>query len=1019
MAEKLRVLIVEDSEDDALLILNEIKEGGYDPKFECVETKEAFLSALKKGDWDIIISDYSLPKFSGLDAVKLLKESGIDLPFILVSGAIGEEIAVKSFLAGAHDFIVKGKWERFVPAIKRELKEAKIRQEYKLGEEKLKKSEERYRSFMKTATDAIISADSDGDIIDWNNGAQAIFGYKEEDVLGKSLTMLMPERYRDAHKKGLQHAKTTDKFNLKRKTIELQGIRKDNSEFPMEVSFSKWQIGKDFFLSGIIRDITERKQLEESLKESEERYKDLFLKAPVSIILVDKTGQIIDVNPYHLSQIGKNKTTSKDYIGKNLITHPSVVNAGLSEHYASVLKGKPFDLKEVCVGATTGGTEAYLHVNGFPLSKSGKLFGAIFLHEDVTERKRLERMETRFGRMLETSLNEIYIFDAETLRFIQVNRGAQQNMGYSMDEFKEMTSLDIKPDFTLETFEKIRQPLRNGEKEIIQFTTVHRRKDGSFYPVEAHIQLSSGESSPVFVSIILDITKRKRDEEKLRKLSQAVEQSPASIIITDNKGNIEYVNPKFCQLTGYSCKEVIGQTPRFLKSGDKSPEGYKYLWDTIKSGKEWRGEFHNKKKNGELFWEQARISPIKDPDGKITHFLSIKEDITARKKADEKLQEKENQLHQAQKMEALGTLAGGIAHDFNNILTAIIGYTEITMAALPKESDLMSNLEQVYKAGERARDLVSHILTFSRQSEQNLLPVQLHLIFKEAIKLLCASIPSSIEIREDITKKDDVVNADPTQIHQIIMNLCTNASHAMEGKSGVLGIILQPFYVDKDFAASQTNLKEGKYVRLSVSDTGHGIDKTSIERIFDPFFTTKKDGEGTGLGLSVVYGIVQHMGGTITVHSELKKGTVFHIYFPRVDEDKTMETPVVESIRGGSETILLVDDEQIIVDLETKALKNLGYHVISTTDSLKALEIFQTLREKINLVITDQTMPNMTGDELARKLLSIRPDIPIILCTGFSQIMTEKKAKKIGIREFLKKPFLIKNLAASIRQVLD
>jgi len=369
-------------------------------------------------------------------------------------------------------------------------------------------------------------------------------------------------------------------------------------------------------------------------------------------------------------------------------------------------------------------------------------------------------------------------------------------------------------------------------------------------------------------------------------------------------------------------------------------------------------------------------------------------------------------------MESIGTLAGGIAHDFNNILAAVIGYTEIALEDVKEDKTLSKNLQQVLKAGKRARDLVKQILTFSRQADQELKPVQVQTVAREALKLLRASLPTTIEIKHDIQNKSTVL-ADPTQIHQVLMNICANAGHAMQEKGGVLEIILENVELDSDFTAKHPDIKSGTYLKLIISDTGHGISPTVLEWIFDPFFTTKDKGEGTGMGLAVVHGIVKSHGGTIIVYSEPEKGSAFNVYLPVIGRDLPTEIRTEKLLPTGTERILFVDDEQTIVNAGKRILESLGYEVVAMTSSIKALKLFKAQADGFDLVITDMTMPQMTGDNLAKELMGIRPDIPVILCTGFSAKIDKTKAMSLGIRAFVSKPILKRELAEVVRAILD
>ncbi|MDA3838588.1 MAG: response regulator [Candidatus Delongbacteria bacterium] len=500
----------------------------------------------------------------------------------------------------------------------------------------------------------------------------------------------------------------------------------------------------------------------------------------------------------------------------------------------------------------------------------------------------------------------------------------------------------------------------------------------------------------------------------IKRLGIILEQTEEDIIITDLEGNITYVNPAFERKTGYSSSEVIGKNPRLLKSGKQSDEIYKEMWDTIKNGKVWRGTVINKNKDGSFIEEDSTISPMRNHDNKNHGYFAVKRDMTEHNKM-------ERQLRQSQKMEAIGTLAGGIAHDFNNILTAILGYTELAKMELPEENTINNKLSEVLRAGNRAKELVKQILTLSRKTEQELIPVRVDLIIKEAMKLLRASIPSIIEMKQDINTCHGTVMADPTQIHQIVMNLCTNSFHAMEEKGGILGVSLESKNISEfDVEKNGYDIKPGSYLRLVVSDSGVGIKKSDLERIFEPYYTTKKVGEGTGLGLAVIDGIVKNINGTISVYSELGKGTTFRILLPYNElEDEKIVEEILKEIPRGNENILFVDDEEQITALGKMILEDLGYSVTTMIKPNEALKLFRADPNKFDLVITDISMPGLTGIELSNEMQEIKPNIPIILSTGFSKLVSGVNEDSLSVKQIIMKPFLKRELAIAVREVLD
>ena len=413
-------------------------------------------------------------------------------------------------------------------------------------------------------------------------------------------------------------------------------------------------------------------------------------------------------------------------------------------------------------------------------------------------------------------------------------------------------------------------------------------------------------------------------------------------------------------------------------------------------------------------WRENYVYKL--PCGEI---VSVYDDLTKEKQVEEERNKLREQLHHAQKMEALGTLAGGIAHDFNNILGGILGYTELALDDIPEDTITHRNLKHLLKACYRAKDLVKQILAFSRHSEHKREPLQFSIILKEALKLIRASIPSTIKIRSHIKTEHGIILADATQIHQVIMNLVTNSSHAMKEKGGFLNISLKDITLEPEDIFFYQNLKPGDYLKFTVEDTGYGIKPEIIERIFDPYFTTKKQGEGTGMGLAVVHGIVRSHGGEIKVYSEAGKGTAFHILLPCIESDIEVREEAESPLYGKGESVLFVDDERALVDIGRQILTRLGYRVIVTDSSPEALEYFRNEPQKFSLIITDQTMPEITGMDLIKEIKTINPSTPVILCTGFGDNINKIKLEQYNIDDFILKPVTIKKLADSIRKVLN
>jgi len=496
-------------------------------------------------------------------------------------------------------------------------------------------------------------------------------------------------------------------------------------------------------------------------------------------------------------------------------------------------------------------------------------------------------------------------------------------------------------------------------------------------------------------------------QKTLTTLNQAIQQATEAIIIIGLDKRVQFVNPAFAAIIDRPIQDLVGKTPDLENTNLASSEE---IWKALKQGKMWSGLITGVKRDSTKYSMNMTITPVRDEIGRISCFLAIARDISRELMM-------EAQLRQSQKMEAIGTLAGGIAHDFNNILSAIFGYAELTLNYLGNREKSGHFLNEILKAAGRARELVNRIMTFSRQVEQQKQVIKPKYIIKEALRLLRASLPATIEIRE-VVKSDAAIMADPTQIHQIMMNLCTNAGYAMRQQGGILEVTLSELDVDQAFVLHHQGIEPGRHVLLKVADSGSGIPPENVDRVFDPFFTTKPQGEGTGLGLSVVHGIVKALDGMISVSSSAGKGTTFTVYLPVSKEeapDREEKTP--EDVSGGSERLLLVDDEEALVQTGKAMLEDLGYQVSAFTKSAAALEKFTSDPTSFDAVITDYTMPQITGYELTKKIREIRPDIPIILCSGYIDQDVEIKIQNVGINEFVKKPMIGRDLAVALRRI--
>ena len=577
---------------------------------------------------------------------------------------------------------------------------------------------------------------------------------------------------------------------------------------------------------------------------------------------------------------------------------------------------------------------------------------------------------------------------------------------------------EIFPGFT-ETglAEVFRRVARSGAPENLSVSACIQKKRGggqeSVLPcLEYYVyKLPTGE----IVAVYEDVTSRKKAREQLIRKTEEWESTfdaiPDIITLQDKEMRIIRANQAAFEFFHLPPEKLIGRTCHSLFRGSgqlcEGCPGQRAMRDFQKHC---GGIEH---KNISRFFNVC-AAPVLNAAGEFLYFVYIAHDVTDKKRLEE-------ELFQAQKMEAIGTLAGGIAHDFNNILAAILGYTELARMGLPEGSSALGDLEQVIIAGNRATELVKQILTFSRKSAHQKRPLRIHLIVKEAVKMLRSSLPSSISIKAEIDEKSGLALADPTSVHQIVLNLCTNAYHAIGARQGNLEVILRRVELTAAQREDRPWLQSGFYIVLTVRDDGSGMDEKTKARIFDPYFTTKEPGAGTGLGLAVTLGVVEDCGGFIEVESELGQGSAFHVYLPALPEDTDVPPEETGGIQlpGGTERILFVDDEPSIVHISQAVLSTLGYTVVAETSSTAALERLQAQPEAFDLLISDQTMPGLTGSELVKAAFKLRPGLPVILCTGYTSALTEKEALALGVRRYVIKPLNTAKLAALVREVLD
>ncbi|MBN2297781.1 MAG: PAS domain S-box protein [Deltaproteobacteria bacterium] len=766
----------------------------------------------------------------------------------------------------------------------------------------------------------------------------------------------------------------------------------------------------------------------QELLQANSEMRTVFEAIPDLFLRLDEEGTILE---YKAGSMADFPIRPDKLSGKNIADIP-FINITEKFHNALHRVQKTKKIVSIEYSLADKDQEQFFEARLLPLLKNQ----IIAIIRNITERKRAEeglrRSEERYRSILDNMEEAYYEVDLKG-NIVYFNSAAAKMIGYSFEELQNRNFREVmKNEDSDKTFEHFNRVYITGEFAKV-FDWEFITKKGEKLVVEASVYLNKdSHGNPIgFKGIGRNITGRKQSEEALRqseaKYRFLTEKTIDVIWTCDLEFNITFVSSSIEKVLGYTPEEFVklktsdamttesfARVLRLLSTELKTEELNADMKErTVKVDLEY---YH---KTGSIVYVENLMSAIRDDSGRLIGIHGVSRDITERKKAEEEKKKLENQLAQVQKMESIGTLAGGIAHDFNNILSIIIGYTELAVNDLSKPEKARVELKEVLKAGDRAKDLVSQILTFSRQSETKHSPLALATIIKESLKMLRSIIPSTIELKQNIIDSG-LIMSDPTQINQIMLNLCTNAAHAMDRTGGVLEVGMERVHIDGTTETRGLDLADGSYLMISVRDTGHGMPPEVIARIFDPYFTTKDVGRGTGLGLAVVHGIVKSHGGAIICDSAVGKGTRFRVYLPEIESGKeTLLSSDTGPFPTGTECILFVDDEPILSALAKRMMEDLGYVVHIRTSSIEALEFFRNSPGKFDLVITDMTMPGMTGDTLTQRIKEIRPDIPVILCTGYSEHITEERAKRIGIREFIMKPLIMKDMARIIRGVLD
>ncbi|MEQ1643782.1 MAG: PAS domain S-box protein [Pyrinomonadaceae bacterium] len=1012
MDKQVRILNVEDSERDSALLTRHIRAAGYDLFLQRVDSEEAMKAALLEEEWDLILCDYSLARFSAIAALTVLRASNIDLPFIVISGTVDEEIAVQTLLIGANDYIPKGNLTRLVPAIHREMRKAENGRAMRNAEQALKASEAELRALFAAMNDVIMVFDHEGHHLKVAPTNPKNVYSRGTNRIGKTLHEIYPPEVADFILANIQTCLDESRTLHVEYTLSIEGVDVwfDGTVTPMTDSSVIW----------VARDVSECKDSEKQL-----RLQASALNAAANAIVITSIdGKIVWVNSAFTTITGY---TLDEVKGKN----PRILRSGehdtafYKDMWDTILAGQVWQGE--LVNRRRDRTTYFEYQTITPvLNGNGEITHFVAVKQDISERKRLEKniLESAERLQLAVQSSNVGLWDWNiATNQAQFSPEWKSQLGYKPDEIENDFSeweTRLHPDDLAPTLDRLNdylarpQGFHQGEFRM-------RHKDGSWRSIysQGEAFLDAAGKPERMVGCHLDLTDRKNVEAAREAAEEnyrgIFENAVEGLFQSTIEGRFISANSTMARILGFdSPAELIELRTDIGRQHYVDPESRTQLSAILENdGVAVAYECEVYKKDGTKIWTQEKIRTIRGTDGVISHYEGSLEDITERKSL-------EDQFRQAQKMEAVGVMAGGIAHDFNNLLTAINGYSDLTLRKMQADDPLRPNIEQVKDAGSRAAELTSQLLAFSRK--QVLKPVvhNLNAVIGTIEKMLKRIIRENIELRTVLDPTLGNIKADPGQVEQVIVNLAVNARDAMPD-GGTLKIETENVYLDNEYISQKLAIEPGPFVRMTITDTGCGMDAATQQRIFEPFFTTKEVGKGTGLGLSMVYGIVKQSGGDIMVCSEPGHGTTFKIYLPRVEEG--VERPKwhdggSETDRG-TETILLVEDEAVVRRLVYDILTGNGYTVLEAANGKTALEICSSYDGRIDMMLTDVIMPSMSGVELKQAVAALLPDIKVMFMSGYTDDAVADRGVLDADAAFIEKPFTPDALSRQVRKVLQ
>jgi PAS domain S-box-containing protein len=1009
---RIHVLIAEDDAAHVGAIRRAFEAAGPETVIEVVGTLREFRQCSVEKRPNIAVMDLNLPDGRATEVLTCPPEAG-QFPILVMTSFGNEQVAAGAIKSGALDYVVKSP-EAFADLphiVERALHEWNLLQERKQAKEALAFKNLILTTQQETSLDGILVVDENGGIISFNQRFVEIWQIPSDVAESKSDERLLqsvmdklaqPEEFvgKLEHLHAAREETSQDEIALK------DGRILDRYSAPMLGAAGQYS-GRVWYF----RDITKRRQFEVALREEEEWFRSVFEHAGDGLFFLSEQGEIISVNDSFAAMHGYRVAEILKMNLKDLDTPES--NRLFPERMRRILAGESltFEVK-------------HYHKQGhlFPLEVTANLVtmgGKKYIlasHRDITERKRAEAAlraeELRYQTLSEISPVGIFRTDARGQTTYVNPRWCQITGLSATDGLGEGWLRAVHPQDREQVARGWREAVQAACSATADYRFVHT--DGKVVWVMGQVVPEKDEAGHLvgYVGTITDVTERKRAEEALRLESAALDAAANAIVITDRAGIIQWANPAFTNFTGYAVAEAAGKNPSALiKSGKHEPAFYKNMWDTILGGQVWRGEIINRRKDGGFYTEEMTITPVRDQRGEITHFVAIKQDVTEKKML-------ESRLLRSQRLESVGRLASGIAHDLNNILAPMLMSAPVLREAI-SDPDIRQLVDTIETSAVRGAGVIKQLLTFSRGVEGERVPVQLKSLVMDMLNIIRETFPKNIVATREAPANPWLVRGDATQLHQILMNLCVNARDAMPD-GGRLTLELENLEVNEAVASMNPGACPGRYVALSVTDTGTGISPENLDKIFEPFFTTKEMGQGTGLGLSTVIGIVKSHSGFIQVNSRVGQGTQFKVYLPACETPKDGEKKLKPDplAQGRGELVLLVDDEESIRRVARQTLERHGYRMIEASDGTQGLAQYTQHQSEVRLVITDVVMPFMDGPAFIRALRKLNPQIRIIAMSGHQSKASAGHLPPKSVQGILAKPFDAAELLQSLKQAL-